>query len=66
MTKVYTAEMIKKDVPRANVFVMDFECDGGVLPAEIDAIVNKPDSDCTEQELHAFLAWFYANASGDY
>jgi len=55
----------KKDLAKANVWIMDVEMDDGRLPPEIESLSNlqrplKP------SEQRKILEWYYQTAPGDY
>ena len=64
MTKPLSKNELR-DMAKANVFIMDWEMDGGTLPPAVESISNlrrnlKPD------EQRIILDWFYSTAPGNY
>jgi len=55
----------QKDLARANMFVMDWEVDGGNFPREINKLVNTRRR-LTPNESRVILDWFYRTAPGDF
>ena len=55
----------ERDLGKANVWVMDWEMDGGTLPPEIQRIsgLRRPP---TDREKRILLKWFYETAPGNY
>ena len=55
----------EKMLGKANMFIMDFEMDGGILPDRIQKISDKP-SRLSDKEKRTLIDWFYRTAPGDY
>lgn len=53
------------DLRKANIWVMDWEMDGGTLPKEIEKITSIPRR-LTPSEARVLLEWFYVTAPGAY
>lgn len=55
----------KRTMGKVNVFIMDWEMDGGSLPPDIEklASANRP---LTPSEARKLIAWFHRTAPGDY
>jgi hypothetical protein len=54
-------------IPKANVFIMDWEVDGGTFPPEVQKIVDeKYGKDYAPSEARAIIKWFQETAPGDY
>ena len=59
-------EREKKDLGKANMWLMDWVCDGlGKLPDEIQKISDK-NGKLTPAESRVFLAWYHSTAPGNY
>ena len=54
----------KKDLARANVFIMDFEVDGGILPPDVEALTNKDMLSSTEER--RVIQWAKSIAPGNF
>ena len=55
----------ERDLAKANVWVMDWEMDGGTLPPEIEEISNKQ-GELSDEEKRTLLDWFYSTAPGNF
>lgn len=56
----------EKLMGRVNVFIMDWEADGGHLPPDLQKIFDKPDFHYTPDEARKLIAWFNRTAPGSY
>lgn len=54
----------KKELARANIFVMDYEMDGGSLPPDIEALSTK--EALTPSEERKIIAWAKRLAPGNF
>lgn len=61
------SEWEMKTLPKANVFIMDWEADGGIFPPEVQKIVDeKYGQEYTPSEARTIIKWFRETAPGDY
>lgn len=54
----------KKELAKANVFVMDFEADGGTFPPDIYTLMNKSHLSPTEER--RIIQWAKGLAPGNF
>lgn len=54
----------KKELARANIFVMDFEADGGTLPSNIDDLASK--QTLSPSEARSLIEWAKGLTPGNF